>query len=123
MWTLASSVHGVVDVTNKITWTAEVLWRKGMAWPLSEGESTLTLAWTGFYCFLGALYQGRSSFIMLRFALSDYFLQITKRRMLQMQGNDKSDWSGYIPSLEWLSKDFKELLQRYTLNIHCLNSG
>ena len=86
-------------------------------------ESALTLAWTGFYCFLGALHQGRSSFIMLRFALSDYFLQITKKRMLQMQGNDKSDLSGYIQSLEWLSKDLKELLQRYTLNICCLNSG
>ena len=86
-------------------------------------ESALTLAWTGFYCFLGALHQGRSSFIMLRFALGDYVLQITKTRMLQMQGNDKSDWSGYTPSLEWLTTDFRELLQRYTLNICCLNSG
>ena len=40
---------------------------------------------------------------MLRFALGDYFLQITKKRMLQMQGNDKSDWSGYTPSLEQFS--------------------
>ena len=36
MWTLASSVPGVMDVTNKFTRTAEVLWRKGAAWPLSE---------------------------------------------------------------------------------------
>ena len=120
MQTSASSVRSVVNARNKFTWTAEVLWREGIAWPLYTWESALTLAWTGF---LGALHQGRSSFIMLRFALSDYFLQITKKRMLQMQGNDKSDWSGYIPSLEWLSKDFKELLQRYTLNICCLNSG
>ena len=86
-------------------------------------ESTPTHAWTGFYCFLVALHQRRSSFIMLRNTLNDYFLQITKKRMLQMQGNNKSDWSGYILSLEWLSTDFKKLLQRYTLNICCLNSG
>ena len=28
---------------------------KGTAWPLSEWESTLTLAWTGFYCFSGSI--------------------------------------------------------------------
>ena len=39
-----------------------------------------------FIAFLGALHQGRSPFIMHRFALGDYFLQITKKRMLQMQG-------------------------------------
>ena len=26
----------VVAAMNKFTWTTEVLWRKGMAWPLSE---------------------------------------------------------------------------------------
>ena len=26
----------VVAATNKFTWTTEVLWRKGTAWPLSE---------------------------------------------------------------------------------------
>ena len=36
MRTLASSVRDVVDATNKFTWTAEVLWRKGTARPLSE---------------------------------------------------------------------------------------
>ena len=54
---------------------------------------------------------------MLRFALGDYFLQITKERMLlitsyrltrknycQMQGTDKSDWSGYILSLGELAQ-------------------
>ena len=40
---------------------------------------------------------------MLRFALSDYFLHITKKRMLQMQGKDKSGWSGYIPSSNGLA--------------------
>ena len=39
-----------------------------------------------FIAFLGALHQGRSSFIMHRFALGDYLLQITKKRMLQIQG-------------------------------------
>ena len=34
--TPASGVCGVVDVMNKITSTAEVLWRKGTAWPFSE---------------------------------------------------------------------------------------
>ena len=36
MRTLTSGVRGIVDVMNKFTWTAEVLWRKGTAWPLSE---------------------------------------------------------------------------------------
>ena len=39
MWTLASSVHGVVDEMNKFTWTTKVQWRKrdGTA-TLSKGE-------------------------------------------------------------------------------------
>ena len=41
---------------------------------------------------------------MLGFTLSDYFLWITKKRMLQMQGNEKSDWSGYTPSLGGLAQ-------------------
>ena len=48
-----------------------------------------------FIAFLGALHQGRSSFIMHKFTLGDCVLQITKermllitskKRMLQMQG-------------------------------------
>ena len=27
--------------------------------------------------------------------VTDYFLQINKEKMLQMQGTSKSDWSGY----------------------------
>ena len=51
---------------------------------------------------------------MLRFALgnyflqiakekdvTDYFLQINKKKMLQMQGNDKSNWSGYTSFSPW----------------------
>ena len=51
MWTPASGVHAIVDPTNKFTWTAEVLWRKGAARPPSERESAPTLAWTGFIAF------------------------------------------------------------------------
>ena len=41
----ASGICGVVDMMNRITWTAEVLWRKkGTAWPVSEWESAPTLA-------------------------------------------------------------------------------
>ena len=36
--------------------------------------------------------------------VSDYFLQINKEKMLQMQGNNKSDWSGYILSLGELAQ-------------------
>lgn len=35
-WTLASGARGVVDAVNKFTWTADVRWRKGTAWPVSE---------------------------------------------------------------------------------------
>ena len=37
-------------------------------------------------------------------SVTDYFLQINKEKMLQMQGNDKSDWSGYILSFGELSQ-------------------
>ena len=36
--------------------------------------------------------------------VTDYFLQINKEIMLQMQGNDKSDWSVYTPSLGELAQ-------------------
>ena len=120
MRTLTSSVHGGVDAVNKFTQTAEVLWRKGRAWPLWVREHS-TLAWTGFYCFLGTLYQRRLSFIMLRFALGDYFFQITKKRMLQKQGKKWLKWLYSV--LGRFSTDFRNLLQRYALNICCLNSG
>ena len=47
-----------------------------------ERESTSTLALTGFYWLSNTIHQRRFSFIMLRFALGDYILQITKERML-----------------------------------------
>ena len=36
--------------------------------------------------------------------VTDYFLQINKEKMLQMQGNDKSNWSGYTLSLGELAQ-------------------
>ena len=36
--------------------------------------------------------------------VTNYFLQINKEKMLQMQGNNKSDWSGYTPSLGELAQ-------------------
>ena len=56
--------------------------RERVPWPLSQGESCSTLALTGFYWLSNSIYQRRFSFIMLRFASGDYFLQITKERML-----------------------------------------
>ena len=45
----------VVDEMNKITGMQKFCGETGMAWPLSEWESTLTLAWTGFYCCSGSI--------------------------------------------------------------------
>ena len=55
---------------------------KGTVRPLSQRESTLTLALTGFYWLSNSIHQRRFSFIMLRFPLGDYFLQIAMERML-----------------------------------------
>ena len=77
----------------------------------------MTLALTGFCWLSNSIHQRRFSFIILRFALgnyflqiakekdvTDYFLQINKKKMLQMQGNDKSNWSGYTLSLGELAQ-------------------
>ena len=53
-----------------------------MAWPLSQEESTPTLVLTGFYWLSNSIHQRRFSFIILRFALGDYFLQIATEGML-----------------------------------------
>ena len=82
IWTLASGVHGSVDVTNKCTWTTKVLWRE------MDSRATLLEREHPDPCLdrLLLLCNNTSkkglSFIMLRFALGDYFLQITKERML-----------------------------------------
>ena len=54
---------------------------KGMTQPLWVRER-LDPCLDKLYCFLIASHQRRFSFIMLRFVLGDYFLQITKERML-----------------------------------------
>ena len=81
----------------------------------SEGyraqERELTPAWTGFYCFLGTLYQGWSSFTMHSFVLGGYLLQTTKERMsLNTSKKDicnvKGEMveTGYAPYLEGLAQ-------------------
>ena len=82
MQTLASSVLSIVDETRQIHTTTKSCGEKGMARPLSQGESATTLALTGFYWLSNSIHQRRFSFIMLRFALGNYFLQIAKERML-----------------------------------------
>ena len=82
MQALACSVHGIVAEMRQIHTDFQVLWRKrdGTA-TLSRGDAT-TLALTGFYWLSNSTHQRRFSFIMFRFALGNYFLQITKERML-----------------------------------------
>ena len=55
-----------------------------MARPLSQGESTPTLALTGFYCFSGhiTLRMVLIYYAQVQFALGGYLLQKTKERML-----------------------------------------
>ena len=43
----------VVAAVDKFTQTTESFGGKGTAWTLSQGDSTQTLALTGFYCFPG----------------------------------------------------------------------
>ena len=70
----------VVAAVDKFTRTTKSCGGKGMAWPLSQEESTPTLALTGFYCFSG--------YITLRMMLIYYAqvgfrqLQKTKERVL-----------------------------------------
>ena len=102
---------------DKFTWTTKSRAEKGTEWQLSQGESTTTLALTGFYWLSNSIHQRRFSFIILRFALGDYFLQIAtegmlltnsyrlkRKKMLQMQGNNKSNWSVTLQSLGELAQ-------------------
>ena len=88
-----------------------------MAWPLSEGESTLTLALTGFYCFSGH--------ITLRIVLI-YYAQVCFRWLLftENKGEDvasyfkekdickcKGKWLNWLRSIVGrFSTDFRKLL-------------
>ena len=49
MWSSASSVCGIVAEMRQIHMDYRVLWRKRDTWLLSQEESALTLALTGFY--------------------------------------------------------------------------
>ena len=82
MWTLASSARSVVDETIEIHMDYPCPAEKKGQHGHSQGESASTLAWTGFYWLSNSIHRRRLSFIMLRFALGNYFLQITKERVL-----------------------------------------
>ena len=82
MRTLASSVHGVVDEMKQIhtdSWSP--VEKKGPWGHSLKGRAPQPLPGQAFIGFLIA-YIKKGSFIMLRFALGNYFLQITKERML-----------------------------------------
>ena len=74
MQNLASGVRRAVDTTSKFTWTTEVLWRKrdSMAALLETEHPDPCL--DRLLLLSNSIYQRRLSFIMLRFALGDYFL-------------------------------------------------
>ena len=71
---------------DKFTQTTESCGGKGTAWPLSQGESTLTLALTGFYFFSGH--------ITLRMVLI-YYAQVPFRCLLFTE-NKGEDVANYI---------------------------
>ena len=79
-----SAVFGLKRDT--FTKTTESCGGKGMAWPLSKGESAPTLALTGFYCFSGH--------ITLRMVLI-YYAQV-HFRWLPFTENKGEDVANYI---------------------------
>ena len=107
----------VVAAMDKFTWTTEILWRKGTAWPLFKWErGPRPPPGQAFIVFLGTLHQGWSSFTMHRFALGGYLLQTTKERMLLKTSKKnickckgKSGWTSYTPYLEGLAQIFRKL--------------
>ena len=122
MWTLASSVRGVVDEMRQIHMDYRSPVEKMGPHSHSQGESTSTLALTGFYWLSNSIHQRRFSFTMLRFALGNFFLHITKERMLLITSyrltrkkcckckRTMSSWSGYTSVLGRISTDFRKLL-------------
>ena len=68
MRTLAISVRVVVDETRQIHMDHPSPVEEKGQHGHSQGESTTTLAWTGFYWLSNSMHQRRFSFIMLRFA-------------------------------------------------------
>ena len=117
MQTLTSGVHVLWLWQTNSYGLQKSCKEKETAWPLSEWESTLTPAWTGFYCLSGHITSRKVSFTIHRFAVGDYLLQITKermllitskKRMLQMQGEKWLNWLHSI--LGRFSTDFMKLL-------------
>ena len=82
----AGSVLSVVAETDKFTRTTKSCGGKGTARPLSQEESALTLALTGFYCFPGH--------ITLRMVLI-YYAQV-HFRWLPFTENKGEDVANYI---------------------------
>ena len=68
-WPAGSCVVAAID---KYTRTTESCGGKGTAHPLSQEESSSTLALTGFFAFLSPVHWGGSSFTLHRFALGGY---------------------------------------------------
>ena len=102
MQTPVCSVRGLVAEMRKFTQTTKSCGRKGTARPLSQGESTLTLALAGFYCFSGHITLRMVLIYYAQFALGGYLLQKTKERMLLITSKredickckGKSGWTG-----------------------------
>ena len=106
-----------------------------MAQPLSESGSASTLAWAGFYCFLihtskkVFIHYAQPCFRWLLFTdnkgkdVTDYFLQINKEKMLQMQGKMRVIGLVTLPSLGELAQTsgsyFKDM---HAVSICCFNS-
>ena len=122
----------VVAVMDKFTRTTEILWRKGLAWPLSKWERGPGLPpGQAFIVFLGTLHQGWSSFTMHTFALGGYLLQKSKERMLLItpkrkaicKCKGKSGWTGYTPYLgglaQILGSSFKAMQWALAVSIQC----
>ena len=107
---------------------------KGTAWPLWESER-LDPCLDRLLLLSNSIHTSKKVFIhyahvCFRWLLfrdnkgkdvTDYFLQIIKEQMLQMQGNGKSDWSGYTPFLGELAHTSGSYLKIFS--ICCFNSG
>ena len=130
MWTPTSSVHGVVDATTNSHGLQKSRYCTAALWEGEHPDPCLDRLLLLF----SSMHQRRFSFILLRFALgnyllqitkakdvADYFLQITKKIMLQIQGKKWLNWLHSI--LGRISTDLKKLLERYAVNICCFNSG
>ena len=79
---LARRIHVLWLRRDKFSWTTESCGGKGMAQPLSQEESTLTLALTGYYCFSGHITLRMILIYCAQVRFSLRQLQKTKERVL-----------------------------------------